>query len=151
MFASDSKVGLLVAKVATRLHTDRRLEAGQLAGDWLGVEVSDDARAVEVLTILLQWLLANDGYEEAAAMLWSPSLFTTEPESAKRVWKAFTDHNFILLMGAASMSKSYSMGVRLMLEWIRDPEFTSVRVPSGGQPFHASGHAAPRSLAPAGR
>ncbi len=26
------------------------------------------------------------------------------------------------------MSKSYSMGVRLMLEWIRDPEYTSVRV-----------------------
>jgi hypothetical protein len=31
-------------------------------------------------------------------------------------------------MGAASCSKSYGIGVRLFLEWIRDPEWTTVQV-----------------------
>lgn len=134
MLPPGSTVGALVAKVAERLHSDRRIEAGQLVSSWLGsttgtsVEVSDDGKAVEVLTLLLHWLLENNGYEEAAQLLWGENLFTTKPESAKRVWKAFEESNWILLMGAASMSKSYSMGVRLMLEFIRDPDYTSVRV-----------------------
>lgn len=134
MLEPGSTVGALVTQVAERLHSDQRIEAGRLAASWLSIhtdttiEVADDAKAIEVLTILLHWLLENDGYEEAAQLLWGENLFTSKPESAQRVWKAFEEHNFILLMGAASMSKSYSMGVRLMLEWIRDPEYTSVRV-----------------------
>lgn len=134
MLPQDSVVGLLVTKVAECLHSDRYIEAGQLVGAWLAektsatVEVVDTEKSTEVLTLLLHWCLENDGYEEAAELLWGENLFTTKPESARRVWKAFEEHNFILLMGAASMSKSYSMGVRLMLEWIRDPEYTSVRV-----------------------
>lgn len=134
MFAPGSEVGSLVTEMAERLHTDRRIEAGQLAALWLTkttgtpVRVETDAQAIEVLTIILHWLLENNGYEESAQLLWGETLFSSKPESAQRVWKAFEEFNFILLMGAASMSKSYSMGVRLFLEWVRDPEYTSVRV-----------------------
>lgn len=134
MLQPGSTVGLLVTEVAERLHADHYIEAGQKVAGWLlsttetKVEVETKEQATEVLTLLLHWLLENDGYEEAAKLLWGESLFTPEPESAQRVWKAFEESNFILLMGAASMSKSYSMGVRLMLEWIRDPDNTSVRV-----------------------
>jgi len=120
--------------VADYLHSDRYLEGGQCAAGWfqqahgLAVEVKDREGATQILTILLQWLLENDGYEEAANLLWSKSLFNPEPESAQRVWRAFEEHNQVLLMGAASMSKSYSMGARLYLEWRRDPEFTNVKV-----------------------
>lgn len=128
------RITLLVDEVSTLLHEDKYLEAGQRVARWLGessnvvVHVEDRARATEVLTLLLHWLLDNEGYEEAAQLLWGPQLFSPKPESAQRVWRAFEESNWILLMGAASMSKSYSMGVRLMLEWIRDPEYTNIKV-----------------------
>lgn len=119
-----------MTKVAGLLHSDRYLDAAQQVAEWLGQTVTVETKesATEVLTLLLHWLLENEGYEEAAQLLWGENLFSSKPESAQRVWRAFEDHNFILLMGAASLSKSYSMGVRLFLEWVRDPEYTSVRV-----------------------
>lgn len=122
------------AQVADLLHSDKYIEGAQRAADWFSerskVPVTIETRedATEILTLLLHWLLENDGYEEAAQLLWGRQLFNPDPESARRVWEAFEEHNFILLMGAASMSKSYSMGVRLMLEWIRDPEYTNIKV-----------------------
>ncbi len=135
MLPAGSTVGALVIQVAERLHSDRYIEGGQLVADWLrtspgtpAATIDTKEQSTEVLTLLLHWLLENDGYEEAAELLWGKNLFDSKPESTQRVWKAFEEHNFILLMGAASMSKSYSMGVRLFLEWVRDPEYTSVRV-----------------------
>lgn len=61
-------------------------------------------------------------------MLWKPNLFTSEPQFTKDVWKLFDEASQGLLMGAASVTKSYSMGVRLYLEWVRDPEYTSINV-----------------------
>ncbi len=128
------EVQLLSARVADYLHSGKYIEAGQCAAGWfqqahgLAIEVKDKEGATQILTILLHWILDNEGYEEAANMLWGKSLFNPEPESAQRVWRAFEEHNQILLMGAASMSKSYSMGVRLFLEWLRDPEYTNIKV-----------------------
>jgi hypothetical protein len=127
-------VALMAASVAELLHADKYIEAAQYYADWtkqqtnVVFEVKNRDDATGCLTLLLHWLLANDGYEEAANLLWGRSLFDPRPESAQRVWRAFEEHNFILLMGAASMSKSYSMGVRLMLEWVADPEYTNVKV-----------------------
>ncbi len=132
--ADKSHITALVSEVAALVHTDRHIEAGQRVANWMAAQgglvahVEDLPKAMEVLTILLHWLLDQEGYEEAANLLWGKALFDPSPESAQRVWRAFEEHNFILLMGAASMSKSYSMGVRLMLEWIRDPEHTNVKV-----------------------
>jgi hypothetical protein len=44
------------------------------------------------------------------------------------VWRLFSEADTGLIMGAAKMSKSFSMGVRLFLEWVRDPEWTTIRV-----------------------
>jgi len=121
---------ILVDQVAELLHTDMHVEAAKLVVQNAGRndKVNTKAEALAVLTPLLHFCLNNEGMEEAAQLLWSPTLFTPKPESTARVWRAFNSDDFILLMGAASMSKSYSMGVRLMLEWIRDPEFTTVQV-----------------------
>lgn len=85
-------------------------------------------QATTFLDLLLHWLLNNNGHEEAAQLLWSPTMFTPEPKAARDVWEALDNHQFGLFMGAASMSKSYSVGVKLLLEWIRDPEFTTVKL-----------------------
>jgi hypothetical protein len=120
----------LVRKVADLLHQEQPIEAARLVVKNAGRSdpINNKTDAFGVLTPLLHYCLNNEGMVEAAQLLWSPTLFTPEPESTKRVWRAFDTDDFILLMGAASMSKSYSMGVRLMLEWIRDPQFTTVQV-----------------------
>lgn len=120
----------LIGKVAELLHKEQVIDAAKLMVKNAGRKdpVNNKTEAFAVLTPLLHYCLNNDGMVEAAQLLWSPTLFTPEPESTKRVWRAFDTDDFILLMGAASMSKSYSMGVRLMLEWIRDPQFTTVQV-----------------------
>ncbi len=136
MLPADAPVKTLVSEVAALLHSDQYFPAAHRVANWVQETLKvpippvgdNKTKATEVLTLLLHWLLENNGYEEAAELLWGETLFSPKPESAQRVWKAFEESNWILLMGAASMSKSYSMGVRLMLEWIRDPEYTNVKV-----------------------
>lgn len=134
MLEVDSPQKKLVDRVAARLHSGDYFGAAQEVAEYFSVAsgqelpVRNKAEADAALTLLLQWCLNNGGYEEAAQMLWGPTLFDPRPDSTKRVWRAFENSNFLLLMGAGSMSKSYSLGVRLFLEWIRDPEYTNVQV-----------------------
>lgn len=121
----------LAVHVAELLHSDRYYDAARLVRDWAGVSeapCNTKSEATVFLHLFLHWLLDNNGQEEAAQLLWSPTQFTPDPKATKDVWDAFETEDFILLMGAASQSKSYSVGVKLFLEWLRDPEFTTVRV-----------------------
>ncbi len=120
----------LIDAVSALLHAGKTLDAARLVITAAGRKsiIQTKSEANSVLTTLLHFCLNNGGMEEAAQILWGPTLFTPKPESTQRVWRAFDTDNFILLMGAASMSKSYSMGVRLLLEWVRDPDNTTVQV-----------------------
>lgn len=122
----------VAARVAALVHSDKLRDAASLVNDVckLGLKItSDDPRHVmPVLQNYLHYLLNSGGMEEAAQLLWTPTQFSPEPQSVKDIWKIFDEASNGLIMGAASMSKSYSFGVRLMLEWIRDPEWTAVRV-----------------------
>jgi hypothetical protein len=131
---ADPDKKLLVNAVAFQLHTGQYFAGAKIVSDWLkgqsghALPVATKKEADEVLTLLLHWCLNNGGFEEAAQLLWGPTLFDPRPDSTRRVWSAFEKHKLILLMGAGSMSKSYSMGVRLFLEWVRDPEYTTIQV-----------------------
>lgn len=131
----DGPIRKLVDEVSAQLHGEKYFDGARLVAKWLAQKTNSEPSKVtqkkeadEILTLFLHWLLDNGGIEEAAQLLWGRGLFDPRPESTQRVWKAFDESNFILLMGAGSMSKSYSMGVRLMLEWIRDPQYTTVKV-----------------------
>jgi hypothetical protein len=76
----------------------------------------------------VHYLLNANAPEAAAQVLWTPNQFTPEPQFTKDLWQLFDRSAQGLIMGAASCSKSYGMGVRLFLEWIRDPEWTTIRV-----------------------
>ena len=134
MLPTNSPQKLLVDRVSVALHSDDYFGAARIYADHVkrvtGVlpPLDNKEQATVVLSTLLHWCLENDGYEEAAQLLWGPALFDSRPESTQRAWKAYEESNLFLLMGAASMSKSYSVGVRLLLEWIRDPEYTTVKV-----------------------
>jgi hypothetical protein len=120
----------LVDEVSALLHAEKTIDAAMVVVAHAGRKdrIQTKAEAHAALTTLLHYCLNNGGMEEAAQLLWGPTLFSPKPESTQRVWRAFDTDNFILLMGAASMSKSYSMGVRLLLEWIRDPNNTTVQL-----------------------
>lgn len=133
---STSPQKKLAAEVAELLHSDKYFDAARLVRDWVAEinpavrnsPVDTKTQATTFLHLLLHWLLNNNGHEEAAQMLWSPTQFTPEPKAAKDVWEAVDNERFVLLMGAASQSKSFSVGVKLLIEWIRDPEFTTIKV-----------------------
>jgi len=120
----------LARDVSVLVHSDKKKEAAQLVADFCKIKINlsdgNPAKCIPILTSYLHSLLENDAPEEAAQMLWTPSLFTPHPQATKSVWELFRTSNQFLIMGAGSMSKSYGAGVRLMLEFIRDPEYTSV-------------------------
>ena len=135
MLPADSPQKKLVDEVSERLHSDRMFEAAALVAEWVSEQTGKrikvpetKPKAYELLSLLLHWTLNNGGREEAAQLLWGRTQFDPRPDSTRRVWEALDTQNFILLMGAGSMSKSFSAAVWLFLEWLRDPEFTMVKV-----------------------
>ena len=124
----------LVKLVAPLLHADKLFEAARLVADFVqqntGITPRTDNKteAAKTVWMLLQWCLDNGAREEAASMLWPTTLFDPRPESTQRIWKALDEQNFLLLMGAGSMSKSFSAAVWFFCEWLRDPDFTTVKV-----------------------
>lgn len=118
-------------RVNALVHSDKKFEASQELDDFLKLDLRLEDDPNTYLPVLSHWLhyLLNSGRpEEAAKLLWTPTLFTPEPQFTKDVWKLFEEASRGLIMGGASVSKSYGMGVRLFLEWCRDPEWSSIKV-----------------------
>lgn len=122
----------LSKEVAALVHDHQFRKAAQLVSDACRLDLrigSDKPRDyLPPLQTYLHWLLNNGGRLEAANLLWTPSRFNGEPKYTQDVWNLFDTCNTGLLMGGASCSKSYSMGVCFFLEWIRDPENTTIRL-----------------------
>ncbi len=82
--------------------------------------------------VFLYWLAGllnlpdNTGLAEAARLLWPEQLFSLGPQCTRQLWAFFDEVSLGIVMGAASMSKTYSLAARLLLEWLRDPEWTQV-------------------------
>lgn len=121
-----------VSQVTEFLHADKLREAAMCISDFselkLKIDSDSPADCMPPLQFLLHFLLNNNAFEEAAQLCWSKRLFNGGAQYTKDIWNLFDSCSFGLIMGAASTSKSYSMGVRLMLEWIRDPKYTTIRV-----------------------
>jgi hypothetical protein len=123
----------LANQIAALVHQDKHVEAARQIYDYTGDrcpfgKFAKKEDAYPVLQTYLHDLLENDAPEYAAKLLWTTTQFTFEPESVKALWKLFDEADMGLVMGAAKMGKSFSLGARCMLEWIRDPEYTSIRV-----------------------
>lgn len=113
---------------APLLHSGDRIKAANVILDALGQpRVNEETAALTMLNTALRWCLDRDRKDLAAKLLWTPTQFTPEPRSVRLIWNAVEKHQFVLLMGASSMGKTYTPGVYLFLEWLRDPEYTLVR------------------------
>jgi hypothetical protein len=129
----DGKLKTLAAFVAENLHRRQFVPAAQAVAEFSKAplkisEKSPPGKYIPLLQTFLHTLLENGGMAEAAQMLWTPNQFTPVPQSVQDVWGLFETSDMGLIMGAAKMGKSFSMGARLFLEWVRDPEWTSIRV-----------------------
>ena len=124
----------LAAEIAGYLHARQHAVAAQRVIDFckipkLKVKPNDPpGKYLNVLHYYLHDLLESGGRAEAAQLLWTPNQFTAAPASVQAVWNLYDSVDMGLIMGAAKMGKSFSMGACLFLEWIRDPEWTSIRV-----------------------
>jgi len=123
----------IAARVAEALHQHDNATAAMIVAEMAETPLkSADARNPKVADPFLQSYLHNlleqDCFIQAAQILWSPTQFNPNPMGTREVWRLFEETDTGLIMGAAKMSKSFSMGVRLFLEWVRDPEYTTIRV-----------------------
>jgi len=91
-------------------------------------EITTYPDAVSFVRLLVARLLAANRYGAAALILWGPRVFNPHPESVKRIWTAINKYHKVILIGASSMGKSYCPIVYLLLDWLRDPEGTSVKI-----------------------
>lgn len=134
MLAPDCPQKKLVDFIAPLLHEGKIFEAAKEVSLFvqqqtgLAPKYGTKQEALETVKLIYMWCLNNGGREDAAYLLWPRTLFDPRPESTQRIWKALDTQDFILLMGAGSMSKSFSAAVWFFLEWSRDPEFTTVKV-----------------------
>ncbi|HSX10457.1 MAG TPA: hypothetical protein VLF94_01910 [Chlamydiales bacterium] len=123
----------LAAEVAALVHAKLPWDGASVISKEfnLGIRFDEESKPEKYYPILqyfLHELMNNGGMSLAAKILWSPNQFTADPKSVQDVWNLFETSSQGLIMGAAAMGKSFSMGVRLFLEWLRDPEWTSIRV-----------------------
>lgn len=128
---ADPGARAVAAEVARLVHANDKRAAALLVSDACELHLKDDGNPRKYENVLLTYLhvlLEQDAPEEAASLLWTPNNFTPEPKCTQEVWQLYRETSMGLIMGAGSMSKSFGMGVRLFLEWVRDPEWTSIRV-----------------------
>lgn len=106
------------------------IDAGNAVLELLGSKSScqNVAQGVKLCQQLFQYLLDADLYLEAATLQWGSEMFTTEPESIRRVFYALKNGALILLQGASSMGKTYGAGGYFLLDYLRDPYYTTVKL-----------------------
>jgi hypothetical protein len=93
-------------------------------------------RAVQWISMLVARLLAANRYVAAASILWGRDLFDPRPQSVRRMLSAIDKSSKLIVLGAGSMGKSYTLIAWIILDWLRDPQWTGARIIST-----TSGHA----------
>jgi hypothetical protein len=113
--------------LANNQWTDGANEILRLAGHDHKTKTKNEA--LGVARSLFQYLLDADDYLTAAALQWGED-FITEAESTKRVFSSLHRSSKVLFMGSSSMGKSYNAGIWMLLDYLRDPLYTGVKLSS---------------------
>lgn len=96
---------------------------------WARVEPSLNQNSAKEFLFKLSVRFLNRDLKESAAMLyWGENVFNTKPNSVQRIWKAVNAYSKVSLLGASGMGKTFTPIVWLALEYIEDPEYTTVKL-----------------------
>lgn len=99
---------------ACQLHVDPRIDSIDLARGWVSA--------------MVKRLLDTDRYALAGLVLWGEALFNHGPKAVKQLLKFVRANQNMIVLGAASMGKTYTLICYCLLDWIRDPEMTEIKV-----------------------
>ena len=111
MLMLDAGIQKLAKETAKLVHLDRMFDAGRLINGAFKLKDPKDEPAALVSVQQFVSLLLNGTYlAEAAAILWTPAMFTIEPDCARQVWKLYDDASFGLIMGGGSLGKCMRPG-----------------------------------------
>jgi len=78
----------------------------------------------------VQKLLDGDQFEAAATVLWGEAVYDWRPSSAQETWRCLFEYDKLLIQGAGAMGKTFNAAAWFLLDWMRDPEYTCVKVVS---------------------
>lgn len=90
------------------------------------VEVPDQAKAW--IWALIKRLLDTERYALAGALLWGDALFNARPKAVQQLLKFVRGTQNMIVLGAAAMGKTYTLICYCLLDWLRDPEYTEIKV-----------------------
>lgn len=109
-----------------------RIKAANLTLDYLGMagKASNLKAADSILKQLLTGLLNGRDYMGVATLLWGKDVFDVRPRSVKMIFNGMMKGNKIAIMGGSSVSKTYSAGGWLLIDWLFWPEKTNIKLAS---------------------
>lgn len=79
---------------------------------------------------LIPRMLAKGMHLEVAHILWGGDQFNAQPFSVQIIWEKVKESATLLIQGAGSLGKSYSLAAWLLLDWVEDPLHTCIKVVS---------------------
>ena len=118
--ASDEDQGLLLA--AKYIITNVSNTKGNIK--------LDIPFAKRVVLEFVQHLLDGDQFEAAATILWGQQVYDWKPQSSKDTWRCLFDYDKVLIQGAGAMGKTFGAAAWFLLDWMRDPHYTCIKVVS---------------------
>ena len=86
--------------------------------------------AKNVVLQFVNELLNKDQFEAAATVLWGQQVYDWRPQSSMDTWRCLFDHDKLLIQGAGAMGKTFGAAAWFLLDWMRDPHYTCIKVVS---------------------
>lgn len=90
----------------------------------------DEKEAKAIVLQFVQHLLDKDQFEAAATILWGEQVYDWRPSSARDAWRCLFENDKLLIQGAGAMGKTFNAAAWFLLDWMRDPYYTCVKVVS---------------------
>jgi hypothetical protein len=90
------------------------------------VQHPDQAKAW--IWFVIKRLLDTERYGSAGLLIWGEALFNAGPKAVQQLLHTVRTTQNLIVLGAAAMGKTYSLICYVLLDWIRDPSYTEVKV-----------------------
>ena len=90
------------------------------------VQTPDQSKAF--IWALVKCLLDTERYGAAGTLLWGEALFNYGPRAVQTLMNRVRTTQNMIVLGGAALGKTYTLICYLLLDWIRDPEFTEIKV-----------------------
>jgi hypothetical protein len=77
---------------------------------------------------LVKRLLDTDRYNSAGVLLWGEALYNPNPRAVQQLMKFVRSTQNMIVLGGAALGKTYTLICYMLLDWIRDCEYTEGKV-----------------------